>query len=220
MQFVLIGKCPRSGGQCAALGVICQEGFVLIGLYEVGKEFTEDVRPVFIVRLGAALAVLVYERPIVSRSFVPAKNAVLLEAHLREHDPYEAVFITHNETSTGIVNPIADLIPVARQYGDPLICVDAVSSMAGVSIPVDELGIDYCVTSSQKCFSLPPGLSFASVSPRCLETAATIEDRGWYLDLLNLRTGGRATAKDSLTSAFALTITRSCFLPSTQSSAR
>ena len=110
----------------------------------------------------------------------------LLEAHLREHDPYEAVFITHNETSTGIVNPIADLIPVARQYGDPLICVDAVSSMAGVSVPVDELGIDYCVTSSQKCLSLPPGLSFASVSPRCLEKAATVDNRGWYLDLINL----------------------------------
>jgi len=96
------------------------------------------------------------------------------------------VFITHNETSTGVVNPIADLIPVARQYGDPLICVDTVSSMAGVSVPVDDLGIDYCVTSSQKCFSLPPGLAFASVSPRCFEKAATVPDRGWYFDLLNL----------------------------------
>jgi aspartate aminotransferase-like enzyme len=75
---------------------------------------------------------------------------------------------------------------VAREESDALICVDTVSSMAGVSIPVDELGIDYCVTSSQKCFSLPPGLAFASVSPRSLAKAAGVKNRGWYFDLLNL----------------------------------
>jgi aspartate aminotransferase-like enzyme len=58
--------------------------------------------------------------------------------------------------------------------------------MAGMPVPVDALDIDYCVTSSQKCFGLPPGLSFASVSPRCLEKAASVPHRGWYFDLLNL----------------------------------
>jgi aspartate aminotransferase-like enzyme len=109
-----------------------------------------------------------------------------LIAHLEGVPPYEAVFITHNETATGVANPLAELIDAVEQFGDPLVCVDTVSSMGGVSIPVDELGIDYCVTSSQKCFSLPPGLSFASVSPRCFEKAATVAHRGWYLDLLNL----------------------------------
>jgi len=113
-------------------------------------------------------------------------TAALLKDHLSSTQPCEAVFITHNETSTGVMNPIEELIDVVKQHGDPLICVDTVSSMSGVSIPVDELGIDYCVTSSQKCFSIPPGLAFASVSPRCYEKAEQVAHRGWYLDLLNL----------------------------------
>jgi predicted phosphoserine aminotransferase len=112
--------------------------------------------------------------------------AETLKAHLEQHPPYEAIFITHNETSSGVMNPLAELCAVARAHEKTLICVDTVSSMAGVDIPTDELGIDYCVTSSQKCFSLPPGLAFASVSPRALEKATTVKDRGWYLDLLNL----------------------------------
>jgi predicted phosphoserine aminotransferase len=110
----------------------------------------------------------------------------MLAAHLSAHDPYEAIFITHNETSSGVINPLSELCAAARGQGDALICVDTVSSMGGVDIPVDELGIDFCVTSSQKCFSLPPGLAFASVSPRALEKARSVKDRGWYFDLLNL----------------------------------
>lgn len=113
-------------------------------------------------------------------------SGAMLADHLTKAEPYEAIFITHNETSTGVMNPVDELIDAARGHGDPLICVDTVSSMSGVSIPVDELGIDYCLTSSQKCFSLPPGLAFASVSPRCYEVAREVENRGWYLDLLNL----------------------------------
>jgi aspartate aminotransferase-like enzyme len=116
------------------------------------------------------------------QGFTPA----MLKAHLEAHAPYEAIFITHNETSTGVMNPLAELCLVARAHGDPLVCVDTVSSMGGVDIPTDALGIDYCVTSSQKCFSLPPGLAFASVSPRCLERALGVKDRGWYFDLVNL----------------------------------
>ena len=111
----------------------------------------------------------------------------LLADHLTGHEAYETLFITHNETSTGVVNPLAELCKVARGSNpDMLICVDTVSSMAGVPIPVDDFGIDFCVTSAQKCFSLPPGLAFASVSPRALEKAATVENRGWYFDLINL----------------------------------
>lgn len=113
-------------------------------------------------------------------------SAAQVADHLKEHGPYEALFITHNETSTGVANPVAEICEVAAEYDDMLVCVDAVSSMAGVSLPVDDLGIDYCVTSSQKCFSLPPGLAFASVSGRAMEKAATVPDRGWYFDFLNL----------------------------------
>lgn len=131
-------------------------------------------------------------------------SADRLADHLAGHAPYETLFITHNETSTGVVNPLAGLCEVARSTNpDMLICVDTVSSMAGVSIPVDQLGIDFCVTSSQKCFSLPPGLAFASVSPRALEKAGSVDHRGWYFDLVNLE---KYAAKGHYPSTPALTL--------------
>jgi len=64
--------------------------------------------------------------------------------------------------------------------------VDAVSSMGGTYIPVDELGIDICITSSQKCLGLPPGLSVASVSEKAYQRAKTVTNRGLYFDLVSL----------------------------------
>jgi aspartate aminotransferase-like enzyme len=87
---------------------------------------------------------------------------------------YEAVCVTHNETSTGVANNLKAIAPLIKDHG-ALFCVDTVSSMGGARIGVDEIGIDVCLTSSQKCFSLPPGLSFASVSERALEKSKTVE---------------------------------------------
>jgi aspartate aminotransferase-like enzyme len=98
---------------------------------------------------------------------------------------YEIVCITHNETSTGVQNDLSILAPLVKESGS-LLCVDAVSSMAGAKIPVDELGADVCITSSQKCFSLPPGLSFASVSESALAKAKTVGGRGFYFDFVEL----------------------------------
>lgn len=105
-----------------------------------------------------------------------------------EKDKYDALAIVHNETSTGIENPIADIAAQAREINpDLLILVDAVSSAAGVDIPVDEWKLDVLLTSSQKCFALPPGLAFAAVSEKALQRAETIPHRGWYFDFLLLK---------------------------------
>jgi len=69
---------------------------------------------------------------------------------------------------------------------DTLILVDAVSSLGGVKIETDAWGVDFILTSSQKCLALPPGMSFVAVSDRCLQKAETVENRGWYFDLLRL----------------------------------
>ena len=98
---------------------------------------------------------------------------------------YEAICVTHNETSTGVENPLFEIAPLIKEHG-ALFLVDSVSSMGGAQIKVDELGIDVCLTSSQKCFSLPPGLSFASVSERALEKSKTIKDKGYYFDFVEL----------------------------------
>jgi len=109
----------------------------------------------------------------------------MLEAALST-GKYDLITITQNETSTGIHNPMARLAEVYKKYPDVIVCVDAVSSMAGDYIPVDELGIDVCITSSQKCLGLPPGLAIASVSDRAIEKAKTIENRGLYFDYVEL----------------------------------
>ena len=99
---------------------------------------------------------------------------------------YDLITITQNETSTGIHNPMARLAEVYKKYPDVIVCVDAVSSMGGDLIPVDELGIDVCITSSQKCLGLPPGLAIASVSDKAIAKAETVENRGLYFDYLEL----------------------------------
>ena len=77
---------------------------------------------------------------------------------------YDLITVTHNETSTGVMNPVKEIGDVVKKYPDVIYCVDTVSSMCGIKIDVDECGIDICVTSTQKCLGLPPGLSIASVS--------------------------------------------------------
>ncbi len=99
---------------------------------------------------------------------------------------YDLITITQNETSTGVHNPMAKLAEVYKKYPDVIVCVDAVSSMGGDLIPVDELGIDVCITSSQKCLGLPPGLAIASVSDKAIAKAETVENRGLYFDYLEL----------------------------------
>jgi predicted phosphoserine aminotransferase len=97
---------------------------------------------------------------------------------------YDTLAVVHNETSTGIENPIAEIAAQARRARPELvIMVDAVSSAAGVEIHTDTWGLDVVVTSSQKCFALPPGLAFVAVSSRALERTSRVPNRGWYFDL-------------------------------------
>jgi predicted phosphoserine aminotransferase len=98
---------------------------------------------------------------------------------------YEAITIVHNETSTGVENPIKELARVAHEVSpDTLILVDAVSSLGGTKIEMDAWGIDFLLTSSQKCLALPPGLALASANDRAMKKAETVSNRGWYFDLV------------------------------------
>ena len=99
---------------------------------------------------------------------------------------YDAVCAVHNETSTGVTNPIRDIGAVVNQHEDTLFFVDTVSGFLGTELRVDDWGIDIALTSSQKAFALPPGIAFAAVSDRLLERAKTIPHRGYYFDLLTL----------------------------------
>ncbi len=105
----------------------------------------------------------------------------LLDEKLSSSPDVEAVAITYNETSVGLLNPIPELAKVVKKHGK-LLFVDAVSAMGGVELKVDEWGIDVCFTSSQKCFGIPPGLAVASVSEDALRQSERAKNKGWYFD--------------------------------------
>jgi len=105
-----------------------------------------------------------------------------VEARLRT-GKMDALAVVHHETSTGILNPLQEIAALARKYEVPLV-VDAVSSLGGVDLPVDEWGIDLCVSVANKCLAAPPGVALLSVSQRAWELIeANPARRGWYLNL-------------------------------------
>jgi aspartate aminotransferase-like enzyme len=95
---------------------------------------------------------------------------------------YDTFFMVHNETSTGVMNPLEEISQVVKKYPEMLFVVDCVTSMGGVKINVDELGIDIALASNHKCFALPPIMSVFSCSDRVLERAKEIDNRGYYFD--------------------------------------
>ena len=97
---------------------------------------------------------------------------------------YDTVMVTHNETSTGIANPIKEIGEVIKKYDDIIYCVDTVSSAGGMKIEVDKSNIDICLTSVQKAIGLPPGMSLCTFSEKAKERAKKIPNRGYYFDLL------------------------------------
>lgn len=115
----------------------------------------------------------------------PVLPQQLADALKQKH--YEAVTIVHNETSTGVESPVKELAALVHEVSpDTLVLVDAVSSLAGVKIEKDAWGLDFLLTSSQKCFALPPGMTFASASERAMKKAESVQNRGWYFDLLRM----------------------------------
>jgi len=97
--------------------------------------------------------------------------------------PMRALALVHHETSTGVLNPLAEIAQVAHEF-DLVLIVDAVASMAGVPVLVDDWGIDICVTVPNKCLGAPPGVAMMSVSPRAWALAnANPARHGWYHDL-------------------------------------
>jgi len=99
---------------------------------------------------------------------------------------YDLITITMNETSTGLMNNIEELSSVYKKYPEVVVCVDTVSNAAGTEVKVDEWAIDICVTSTQKCLGLPPGMSICTFSKKAVERAKKVTNRGLYFDLLGL----------------------------------
>ncbi|MBN1620257.1 alanine--glyoxylate aminotransferase family protein [candidate division WOR-3 bacterium] len=100
---------------------------------------------------------------------------------------YDCFLVVHNETSTGVMNKLEEISDVLKKYPDVIFCVDSVSSMTGVKIEVDKLGLDVCLAGVQKAFALPPGLAVAAVSKKALEKSAKAENKGYYFDFVEFQ---------------------------------
>ena len=109
----------------------------------------------------------------------PAKIAATLEER-----PAKLVAFVHVETTTGACQPIAPMVEVARRYG-ALVAMDCVTSLGGLPIDIDAIGVDAAGSCSQKCIGAPPGLAPITIGPRAMEAVRARKQKPhtWYLDL-------------------------------------
>ena len=115
----------------------------------------------------------------------------------RYHDPaqlddrlsqggYDAVTITHSETSTGVLQDLDAIAGVIARHEGVMLLVDSVTGMAGTEVRTDDWGLDFVFTGSQKALALPPGLAFAVASPEMMDRSTVASNKGHYFDLVPL----------------------------------
>ena len=95
---------------------------------------------------------------------------------------FDAITLVHNETSTGVMNPLEEIAKLKKKYPDVMFIVDSVSSMTAVPINFDQLKIDVLLAGTQKAWALPPGQSIFVASEAALERSAKSQSRGYYFD--------------------------------------
>ncbi len=100
---------------------------------------------------------------------------------------FDAITLVHNETSTGVMNPLREIAAVVQKYPDVLLITDTVSSLSAVPIPFDELGLDVMLAGVQKALAMPPGLALFACSEKAFARAASMKDRGYYFDFIEFR---------------------------------
>ncbi len=113
-----------------------------------------------------------------------AADPATLRAHLAADPAYKAVLLTHNETSTGITNPIAELAAVVHELApEALVLVDGVSGLGAIPFEMDAWGIDLVVSGSQKAWMAAPGMAMLAVGPRAWAATETAKIPRFYLDI-------------------------------------
>lgn len=120
-----------------------------------------------------------------------AHSPEMLQDALSSGD-YDAVTIVHSETSTGVLNPLADLARVAHAAGDVVVLVDSVTGVAGTQVETDAWNLDFVLTGSQKALALPPGLALGVAQENVLARAKEKSARGIYFDFLEFEKNVRS----------------------------
>jgi aspartate aminotransferase-like enzyme len=116
-----------------------------------------------------------------------ADPAVLAD-HLAEQPAYRAVLLTHNETSTGVTNPLRELLAAVHAGpGDPLTLVDGISGLGAMPFEMDAWGADLVVSASQKAWMASPGIAIAAVGERARAAGETASMPRFYWDFAEAR---------------------------------
>lgn len=160
----------------------------VVNLVEPGDEVIVCVNGVFGMRMKdvmerAGAVVHAIEAPW-GETIPPERIAEMLKAH----PAVCIVGIVHAETSTGALQPMEDVARIVKAAG-ALLLVDAVTSLGGHPVRIDDWGVDACYSGTQKCLSCPPGLAPVTFSARALEKMDRRKTKvqSWYLDMTMLR---------------------------------
>ena len=110
-----------------------------------------------------------------------------LARELNKHSRVKAVGVVNAETSTGVLTPLPEIVELAHQH-DALVIADAVTSLGGHDVRLDEWDVDVCYSASQKCLGAPPGLAPISLGNRAIEAInnRTTKVQSFYFSLLEL----------------------------------
>jgi len=173
--FVLTSS-STGGVECAVSNVISPGDKVIVPVYGLFSQRLGEK----IVRHGGKAIEL-------SLEWGDAPTAEQIAQAIKREKGVKAIALVYNETSTGVtVRDLPEIAKIARE-NDLLLIVDAVSILGGDNTPVDEWGIDLCVTGSQKCLACPPGLAMVSVSDKAWEVIEKTASRPYYFDLISIR---------------------------------
>lgn len=156
----------------------------IVNLVEPGDAVVVGINGVFGTRLASIVERCGGKAIRVEAPWGECLDTLAIEEALRRSGPVKAVAVVHAETSTGAWQPLDSIGSLCRQHG-ALFIVDAVTSLGGIPVDVDRIGIDVCYSATQKCLSCPPGLSPFTMSERAL---AAVKQRrtpcqSWYLDM-------------------------------------
>jgi aspartate aminotransferase-like enzyme len=117
-----------------------------------------------------------------------AADPAVLSERLAAGEPYKAVLLTHNETSTGVANPLRELVAAVHAApGDPLTLVDGISGLGAMPFEMDEWAIDVVVSASQKAWMASPGIAIAAVGERARQAEAQARMPRFYWDFAEAR---------------------------------
>ena len=158
-----------------------------VNLVEPGDEVVVCVNGVFGTRMSDIVNRIGGQLTRIDGQWGRAIDPEAVEKAVKGKSP-KVIAVVHAETSTGVCQPLEDLAKIAQDCG-ALFLVDMVTSLGGMEVSLDKMGVDAAYSGTQKCISCPPGLSPISISPKGMEV---LENRktpvvSWYLDMTMVR---------------------------------